>query len=158
DLVDGRRLDLLLGEAVPCGQSLQLAELDGLERAAEGVGEARVGVGASGRAQVRVDGAVEGLAGRVQVAFLGEGEARLQLRVGVGDALGDGIRRGLRGLGWSYGFLGLRASMGAGRKRCSQGRGHEESPLAARTHVERDLLLRPSDGTGYHGFVAGSSW
>ena len=95
-LVDGRRLGPGFGEAVARGQRLLLEDADPIDQAVEVLADAGVGPGAARRLQQHVEGAVELVLGLLEVA---DGEfllALVEMRVGLGDEVDDGIRNGGR--------------------------------------------------------------
>ena len=90
-LVDGGGLRARLGEPVAGGEGLELPGLHGFERAPVGLGQGGRRVRAAGRAEVEVDGAVELLARRLEMALLDVGHAGREVRVRFLDQAGDGI-------------------------------------------------------------------
>ena len=91
DVVDRGGLGLRLGEAVARGQDFELLHLDRLQRPAVGLGDGGARVGAAGRGQVDVDGAVPLLAGAFEVALAAFVHAAGEVRVSGGDEAGGAL-------------------------------------------------------------------
>ena len=80
-LVDRRRLVLLLGEPVALGQRPHFIGADAIDQAIEMLADARLGPRAVGRFEQHVDGAIELLLGGVEVPLLELRLARLEVVV-----------------------------------------------------------------------------